>query len=55
MNAPARVTFFHAPQSRSGGARALFEELGVDYRVISRPAMQCAAAADAAQAAAQAA
>jgi glutathione S-transferase len=26
-----RVTFFHAPQSRSGGTRALFEELGVDY------------------------
>jgi glutathione S-transferase len=25
-----RVTFFHAPQSRSGGTRALFEELGVD-------------------------
>ena len=30
MNQP-RVTFFHAPQSRSGGTRALFEELGVDY------------------------
>jgi glutathione S-transferase len=30
MNKP-RVTFFHAPQSRSGGARALLEELGVDY------------------------
>ncbi|MEO8997869.1 MAG: glutathione S-transferase family protein [Rhodanobacter sp.] len=26
-----RVTFFHAPQSRSGGTRALLEELGVDY------------------------
>ena len=26
-----RVTFFHAPQSRSAGTRALFEELGVDY------------------------
>jgi glutathione S-transferase len=25
------VTFFHAPHSRSGGTRALFEELGVDY------------------------
>jgi glutathione S-transferase len=25
-----RVTFFHAPQSRSGGTRALFEELGVE-------------------------
>ncbi len=30
MNDP-RVTFYHAPQSRSGGTRALFEELGVDY------------------------
>ena len=30
MNLP-RVSFFHAPQSRSGGTRALFEELGVDY------------------------
>jgi glutathione S-transferase len=30
MNQP-RVTFFHAPQSRSGGTRALLEELGVDY------------------------
>ena len=30
MNNP-RVTFFHAPQSRSGGTRALLEELGVDY------------------------
>lgn len=28
-----RVTFFHAPQSRSGGTRALFEELGVDYEL----------------------
>jgi len=28
---PPRVTFFHAPQTRSGGTRALFEELGVDY------------------------
>ncbi|OJW31234.1 MAG: glutathione S-transferase [Rhodanobacter sp. 67-28] len=26
-----RVTFFHAPQSRSGGTRALLEELGADY------------------------
>ena len=25
-----RVTFFHAPQTRSGATRALFEELGVD-------------------------
>ena len=28
---PPRVTFFHAPQSRSAGTRALLEELGVDY------------------------
>ena len=27
----SRVTFYHAPHSRSGGARALLEELGVDY------------------------
>ncbi|MDE1895188.1 MAG: glutathione S-transferase N-terminal domain-containing protein [Pseudomonadota bacterium] len=27
---PPRVSFFHAPQSRSGATRALFEELGVD-------------------------
>lgn len=26
-----RVTFFHAPQSRSGGTLALLEELGADY------------------------
>jgi glutathione S-transferase len=31
MTQPPRVTFFHAPQSRSGGTRALFEELGVEY------------------------
>ena len=31
MSTTPRVTFFHAPQSRSGGTRALFEELGVDY------------------------
>lgn len=31
MTLPPRVTFFHAPQSRSGGARALLEELGVEY------------------------
>lgn len=28
---PPRVTFFHAPQTRSGATRALFEELGVAY------------------------
>lgn len=26
-----RITFFHAPQSRSGGTLALLEELGADY------------------------
>lgn len=31
MTTPPRVTFFHAPQTRSGATRALFEELGVDY------------------------
>jgi len=30
MNTP-RVTLYHAPNSRSGGTRALLEELGVDY------------------------
>ena len=28
-----RVTFFHAPQTRSGATRALFEELGVEYEM----------------------
>jgi glutathione S-transferase len=28
---PPRVTFFHAPNSRSGGTRALLEELGVPF------------------------
>lgn len=31
MSSPARVSFFHAPQTRSAGTRALLEELGVDY------------------------
>ncbi|KGI79150.1 glutathione S-transferase family protein [Oleiagrimonas soli] len=31
MSPTPYVTFFHAPHSRSGGTRALFEELGVDY------------------------
>jgi glutathione S-transferase len=31
MAALPRVTFFHAPNSRSGGARALLEELGAPY------------------------
>jgi glutathione S-transferase len=31
MPALPRVTLFHAPHSRSGGARALLEELGVPY------------------------
>jgi glutathione S-transferase len=28
-----KVTFFHAPQSRSGGTLALLEELGADYEL----------------------
>jgi glutathione S-transferase len=28
-----KVTFFHAPQSRSGGAFALLEELGAEYEL----------------------
>lgn len=31
MNAVPRVTFFHAPQTRSSSTLALLEELGVDY------------------------
>ncbi|MEO8778395.1 MAG: glutathione S-transferase C-terminal domain-containing protein [Rhodanobacter sp.] len=30
MTTPPRVTFFHAPQTRSGATRALIEELGVE-------------------------
>jgi len=31
--ASRRVTFFHSPQSRSGGVLALLEELGADYEL----------------------
>ncbi len=31
MTQPPRVSFYHAPQSRSAGTRALLEELGVAY------------------------
>jgi glutathione S-transferase len=31
VNTRPYVTFFHAPQSRSGATRILFEELGVDH------------------------
>lgn len=31
MKTQPRVTFYHAPQSRSGGTLALLEELGVEY------------------------
>ena len=30
---PRRVTFFHSPQSRSGGVLALLEELAADYEL----------------------
>ncbi len=30
---PQRVSFFHSPQSRSAGTRALLEELGADYEL----------------------
>ncbi|WP_426687751.1 glutathione S-transferase family protein [Rhodanobacter ginsengiterrae] len=30
---PAHVSFFHSPQSRSAGTRALLEELGADYEL----------------------
>ncbi len=31
MTTSPKVTFYHAPQTRSSATRALFEELGVDY------------------------
>lgn len=33
MNPNRRITLFHAPHSRSVGARALLEELGADYEL----------------------
>lgn len=33
MDTTPRVTFFHSPQSRSAGTRALLEELGADYEL----------------------
>jgi glutathione S-transferase len=33
MTVNRKVTFFHAPQSRSGGTRILMEELGADYEL----------------------
>jgi glutathione S-transferase len=33
MNINRKVTFFHAPQTRSGGTRILMEELGADYQL----------------------
>lgn len=33
MTMQRKVTFFHAPQTRSGGARMLMEELGADYEL----------------------
>ncbi|HET7868684.1 MAG TPA: glutathione S-transferase family protein [Burkholderiaceae bacterium] len=33
MNPSRRLTLYHAPQSRSAGARALLEELGADYEL----------------------
>lgn len=33
MDTTPRVTFFHAPQSRSAGTLALLEELGADYEL----------------------
>lgn len=35
MNALSPVTFFHAPHSRSGIARAMFEELGVPFDMVA--------------------
>lgn len=33
MNASRKVTLFHAPQTRSGSARLLLEELGAEYEL----------------------
>ena len=33
MPSSRHVTFFHAPNSRSGGTRVLLEELGADYEL----------------------
>lgn len=35
MNAHSPVTFFHAPHSRSGITRAMFEELGVPFDMVA--------------------
>ena len=34
MTDDRRVTFFHSPNSRSGGARVLLEELGAPYELV---------------------
>ncbi|HET6655919.1 MAG TPA: glutathione S-transferase, partial [Gammaproteobacteria bacterium] len=31
MTPAPRITFYHAPHSRSGGTLSLLEELGCDY------------------------
>ena len=35
MNAPSPVTFFHAPHSRSSVTRAMLEELGVPFDLVT--------------------